>query len=187
MLRALRGEMGRVAGMSEVARMQLRLPYTAQDEDRHGKTRTYCRFRGRKKRLPDPTDPAFLSAYQSALEELKAPNAASDGSKARRVFAGTFEWLGRAYMCSVEFRQLDARSQRTRMNVLERCFAEPHRKGSGTRLGDCPLSSFGPIQLKVLRDRKAELPGAANNRLKYISAMYAWAIENHHATSNPTR
>jgi integrase len=38
-----------------------------------------------------------------------------------------------------------------------------------------------------VRDRKALLPGAANNRLKYISAMCSWAVEHDHMASNVAR
>jgi integrase len=41
----------------------------------------------------------------------------------------------------------------------------------------------------MLRDRKADKPGAANNRLKYLSSMFSWAIERNPPLlrSNPAR
>jgi integrase len=39
----------------------------------------------------------------------------------------------------------------------------------------------------MLRDRKADKPGAANNRLKYLSAMFGWAADVGHLKSNPAR
>jgi integrase len=41
--------------------------------------------------------------------------------------------------------------------------------------------------LLMLRDRKADKPGAANNRLKYLSAMLGWAVERGIMRSNPAR
>jgi integrase len=39
----------------------------------------------------------------------------------------------------------------------------------------------------MLMDRKADKPGAANNRKKYLSAMFGWAVRQHHMKSNPAR
>lgn len=52
-----------------------------------------------------------------------------------------------------------------------------------------PVQRFGSKAVKVLRDRKAEYPEAANNRVKAISAAFAWALEDEQpgVTSNPTR
>src|SRR4051794_40102857 len=113
-------------------------PYLMEDKDRHGNRRWYVRFHGRKERLRVvPGEADFPLVYQAALDKLKAPTV--EGAE-RRITPGTFEWLGRAYMCSTEFRKLNARSQRTRVTVLEGCFAEPSRPGRSDRFGDCPLS-----------------------------------------------
>jgi integrase len=39
----------------------------------------------------------------------------------------------------------------------------------------------------MLRDRKASTPGAANNRRKYLSSMFGWAIERGLLRANPAR
>jgi integrase len=39
----------------------------------------------------------------------------------------------------------------------------------------------------MLRDRRAEKPGAANNRLKYVSSMLSWAVERNLIRTNPAR
>jgi integrase len=44
-------------------------------------------------------------------------------------------------------------------------------------MGDCPLSAFNSRHIEALRDRKLGKPGAANNRLKYLGAMFGWAIK----------
>ena len=41
--------------------------------------------------------------------------------------------------------------------------------------------------MRVLRDRKRNLPGAATNRLKYLSAMFSWAVERGYLQFNPRR
>jgi integrase len=52
---------------------------------------------------------------------------------------------------------------------------------------DCPLSYVTGAKIERLRDLKKELPGAGNNRRKYLSAMFGWAVEVGHMTANPAR
>jgi integrase len=44
-------------------------------------------------------------------------------------------------------------------------------------MGFCPLAHLTAQGVKRLRDLKKGLPGAANNRRKYLSAMFGWAVE----------
>ena len=50
-------------------------------------------------------------------------------------------------------------------------------------------SSHDGESIRVLRDRKAGLPEAANGRLKAIRAVFSWALEDEVecVTSNPAR
>ena len=51
-----------------------------------------------------------------------------------------------------------------------------------------PVAQIEAKHVRVLRDRKAvETPGAANNRLKYLSSMFSWAVENDHMKANVAR
>jgi integrase len=52
---------------------------------------------------------------------------------------------------------------------------------------DCPLSVLSAAHIKMLRDRKAAKPGAANNRRKYLSSMFGWAVEHGLLRLNPAR
>jgi len=50
---------------------------------------------------------------------------------------------------------------------------------------DCRINLLNPADIKMLRDRKAGSPGAANNRRKYLSSMLGnqlWLMR-----SNPVR
>jgi integrase len=55
--------------------------------------------------------------------------------------------------------------------------------------GDCPLSHFDVVAVTIIRDRKANAPEAANNRLKRMRTMFKWAINSRipGVTSNPAR
>ena len=56
---------------------------------------------------------------------------------------------------------------------------EPLTPGSSLLMGKCPATRVDPTHIMMLRDRKvkAGLPSAANNRRKYLSGMFGWAIE----------
>ena len=61
-------------------------------------------------------------------------------------------------------------TRHVRRLILESTFDEPIAPGSTKLFRDMPLSRMGTDAVEVLRDRKIDLPGAANNRLKAIRA-----------------
>jgi integrase len=61
------------------------------------------------------------------------------------------------------------------------------KPGSKDLIRDCPVSQFGAAHVKMLRDRKAKQPGAANNRRKHLSAMCAWAVDEKLMPTNYVR
>src|SRR5690606_4671475 len=64
---------------------------------------------------------------------------------------------------------------------------EPRKPGSTDLMRDCPISNLSASHVLMLRDRCVGKPGAANNRLKYLSALFGWAIEKRYLTHNPAR
>src|ERR1700722_4557722 len=51
-----------------------------------------------------------------------------------------------------------------------------------------PLSSvLSAAHVQMLRNRRAAQPGAANNRRKYLSSMFGWAVEHRLMRLNPAR
>ena len=48
-----------------------------------------------------------------------------------------------------------------------------------------PLSKMGIDAIEVLRDRKADRPGAANNRLKAIRQVFKFAMRKKHPDGKP--
>jgi integrase len=55
--------------------------------------------------------------------------------------------------------------------------AEPIAPGASETFGDSPLASFTPKAVRILKDRKAEFPEAANGRVKVIRANFRWALD----------
>lgn len=166
--------------------MDIDFDYLMKDWDRHGTGRIYVRYGGRKIRLrAAPGTPEFAEAYANALYELQ-----HNGKKRPQLTgaaAGTMGWLAACYFASPEFRGLSVQSQTTRRAIIEECLREPRRPGSADVIRDCPVNVFTAQHVKMLRDRKANTPGAANNRKKYLSAWFGWAIEQSLMPSNPAR
>ena len=157
------------------------------DHDRHGNLRIYVRRNGRKIRLREkPGTEVFAQAYSDALRALDTSRP-SESPALKGATAGTLGWLAACYFASAEFRALDVQSQVTRRSVIEDCLREPRKPGSSDLMRDCPVSVVAAAHVKMLRDRKAAKPGAANNRRKYLSAWFGWAVEHGLMRSNPAR
>jgi len=60
--------------------------------------------------------------------------------------------------------------------VIEGCLLEPLEPGSSLIMADCPLARISGQHIKMLRDRKAEVPEAANTRLKALRGLFKWAL-----------
>ncbi len=80
-------------------------------------------------------------------------------------------------------------TQATIRRAVEACLVEPIKPGSKTVMRDCPYQIVDATHVLMLRDRKKGLPGAANNRRKYLSSLFGWAIERkvYKLGSNPCR
>lgn len=156
--------------------MNIKLPFLIEDVDRHGNVRVYVRLKGRPKariRALPGTD-EFLDAYRAAVDNS---DPRPDRTRRGTIESGTIAWLGRQYELSSEFRRLEPRSQRVRSAILASCFAEPLKPGSDLTIGQVPIQRVETKHIKVLRDRKSDTPGAANNRLDALRRLFAWAIE----------
>ena len=94
------------------------------------------------------------------------PTAAEQREVLKHASAGTLGWLAARYFASAEFRRLDPKSQRVRRSVIEDCLREPRKPGADDVMRDCPMTALSSAHVKMLRDRKSEMPGAANNRRK---------------------
>jgi integrase len=170
--------------------VKLDLPFLSSEPDRHGNDRLYARRNGRRIRLREkPGTEKFAKAYAQALEALAAPAPADERPSPIKAIKGTLGWLAAKYYASDEFTSLDPDSQATRRRVIDACLDEPHSEDDADPMRNCPLTFLTSKKIKRLRDLKAlkGLPGAANNRRKYLSAMFGWAIEAEHMKSNPAR
>lgn len=152
-----------------------------------GVLRFYFRKRGQKKvRLPGvPGSDEFNEAYYKALNGAveKEPSGPKLSTK------NSFRWLCEQYFQSAEYKRLDQRTRHVRKLIIEHMWAEPLKKDSKRLFEDIPIPAFTAKTVRVLRDRKAETPEAANSRIKSLRAIFAWAClpDVELALSNPAR
>ena len=121
--------------------------------------------------------PEFEAAYAAALEGKVARVSVPGGASKRRQ-NGSLGWLLAQYYTSPEFNKLTVRSQRVRRQTIEPWAI----KG-----GDRPFADLTASDIRRWRDAKQETPGAANNLLKVLRVLFAWAVEHDLAKVNPVR
>ncbi|NLS02281.1 tyrosine-type recombinase/integrase [Rhizobium sp. P32RR-XVIII] len=152
-----------------------------------GVLRFYFRKKGQKKiRLPGvPGSDEFNQAYYDALEG----NVKEEPAGPKLATKGTFRWLCQEYFQSAEYKQLDARTRLVRKQIVEHMWDEPIKPDSKRKFEDMPLSAFNARAVRTLRDRKADLPEAANSRVKTLRGIFTWATSPgaEHVLSNPAR
>ena len=178
--------------MTSMAKIDGDPEYLLRDIGPDGVERLYVRKRGRDKiRIKDSFGtPAFWQAYTNARKKLEAaPAVATSAKKSKSGWAaGTLGWLAEEkYFESEEYKGLDQVSQSTRRGIIRVCLQEPLSETDPERMGHCPLKFLTPKKIKRLRDLKSGKPGAANNRKKYLSAMFGYAIETELMSTNPAR
>lgn len=163
------------------ATMRVDLPYLSERKDRYGKFRLYVRKDGKCKALKArPGTPEFLDEYKAALATL--------GRVVKEIAPrGTLGWLAREYFASAKFNRLDPRSQRVRRSAIERALQEPVNERNTKPHAFVPLAYVTAKTVQTLVDRRQDKPGAANNRLKYLSAMLSWGARQGHIKINPAR
>lgn len=167
-----------------------RLKYVIADVDRHGNVRYYFWRRGAKHKIRLPGlagSDEFMAAYAAALAGRPLPAKSSDAPSIQRAPLGTLEWLCNSYFLSVEFAGLSEYTKRDRRNILKAICAESLAPGTTTRIGDLPFTQMTEKAVRMLRNRKKDVPNAANNWVSTISVLFKWAIEEDHAEHNPAR
>jgi integrase len=162
-------------------------PYLCSDMDRHGNVRVYFRRAGQPKvRIREKLDSeSFRRRYDELLSG--GPKANDPPPSVTAPKRNTLRWLCVEFFGSPDFKRLDPRTQYTRRRILELMFDEPIAPGANETFGDFPLDRLRPKDLRVLRDRKADLPGAADNRVRALRRVFKWGLKNEHVRANPAR
>lgn len=155
--------------------MPRKLPlFVQRDRSRHGRVRFYFRRdKGRRIRLPDDLQSQeFKDAYDACLRG-EAPKPRTPA----RVPADSLQWLVDRYMESAAWqKELSPASQKQRRLI----FADAITRSANPRFADITQAT---IELAV--QKRAATPAQANNFLKAMRGLFAWAKTNGHVAVNP--
>ena len=155
----------------------IKLPFTRHDRDRKGNVRWYYYRSGHKKVRLNPKGVDIGSAEFFALY-----NKAHRGEFKERLdkpdyTPGTLAYLIDQYLNSPAFYELKASTQEVKSRML---LAMSRENGH--------LSAAMPTEaVRAGRDARRDTPAAANNRLRAISSLYNWGIDNGLVDHNPAR
>ncbi len=146
-------------------------PGVSTFEDRHGRPRFRYRRKGVAVYLPGaPGSPEFAAAYAAAVTGEPKP---AQGSRAA---PGSISALVTAYLASAEFRTLSVSTQRTYTGIVERL---------RTDYGDLQLRGLRPEHVRAMRDKRASTPSAANNSVRLLRLLMAFAVDRGLRADNP--
>ena len=169
------------------------LRYVVEQKDRYGNVRLYFWKRpGPRIRLHGTFGSEdFMKQYGRCLAEATgaiAPRALEAAGGRHLIRPGSFRALCVSWFSSAEFRtSLNERTQYVRRRIIEQMLQEPVKPDAALLFADVPVAKFTSKAVRVLRDRKADTPEAANTRVKALRAVFAWAIEAGEAETNPAR
>ena len=164
--------------------MRVDLPGLLIEAHRNGAPRIRVRVKGAKARritLPvDQDHPDFLHHYNAAREGREyVPGKA-------RVVERSLDWLCRIYLDYLERLVQAGQASRATLNqrrsVLSR-FCD-HKDDDGDRYGGAEME-VPTFAIIAVRDAWASTPGAADNLIKTVRAVYKFAMQRQMITHNP--
>lgn len=166
--------------------MPRKLPrYCCSDRDAKGRLRLYVRKPGERKiriRAEYGTD-AFWVLYRDAMAGKIAPKELPH--KPVEIDRKSLRGLCVAYFLSAEYARLAPRTRQIQRLTLERVCA--HRNSKGDAFGTLPYARMEYRHVKSLRDAYRDKPEAANQFVKVLRNLFAWAMEVDLARENPAR
>jgi hypothetical protein len=163
--------------------MKINFPGLIEEPLPSGNVRYRVRVEGQKKRritlsiTPDHAD--FREHYLAARRGIRM--GAPESETLQHITEGSLQWLIEKYLIALEKKvKAGLHSKATlvqRRSLLSRLIAN-----YGKYNKDMPSSYVVRI-----RDEMAETPGAADNMVKSIRAMYSWANETGFCKVNPAK
>lgn len=122
------------------------------------------------KKLPSIDDPSFgrsLANYRTMREKRQdVPHSL------------TVTGLANLFEKSQEFKQL-AEASRTVYTLYLKQIRE--------KLGIAPADELSSKEVRIVRDKMADTPGAANMLIRTLGALYNWGRKSQHVTTTPTK
>jgi integrase len=150
-----------------------RLPYLHLQITRHGERVFYVRTDKKAPRVRirgEYGSEQFMAEYKAAI----AGNPVRQ--KAGKAHRASLRWLCDEWRKSSAWYRTAQATKRQRENILHRLLTDN---------GKIPFLDIKATHIMAGRERRMKTPFAANNFLKTMRALFAWAIEAGHCTVNP--
>src|ERR1019366_728004 len=142
-----------------------RLPYLRIERTRHGRTVSYLRF-GNGPRIwvkGDYGSAEFLANYRAAIAGGQEPQSSP------RAPGGSLAWLVARYQDSPAWARLSEATRSQRGNIYKRMCKTA---------GEMPYATITQKHIKAGVSDRASTPFAANDFLKAMRALFAWAVKS---------
>ena len=151
-----------------------RLPHVLREKTNRGKWVWYFRIgKNKRTRLPDDYGtPEFLSAYHAALAGKPLPR------QANKSRSGSIAWLIGRYRESSAWASLSVATRYQR----ERIFA-----GIIDKAGSEAFVGVTAKTIRNGREARQATPFMANNYLRAVKGLFAWAVEAEYLAENPAK
>lgn len=161
-----------------VNEMRVNLPGLMKERQRSGRYTYRVRVRGDKTRKialgVDPDHPEFMARYEAARRGVKYQTPEERGPIPKSV-----AWLSLTFEAAMQERVTAGLMHRSTLKQ-RRAFYDRLRAEHGDKHMAMPREKVVEI-----RDGMTATPGAADNMVKAIRALYAWAVERGHVADNP--
>ena len=155
--------------------IKLKLPYIQQFNDQHGKARYYFRRKGMKRvKLPDPSSPDFLTAYDNARSGKTSSPAPTPPAI---QIDGSLSELIASWYETQHFKVLEASTQAVYRRLLERMRGESYSA--------LPVSAIEPKHIKAILKKTGDAPTTANRLLRLLHQLMDYAIYLEWRETNP--
>ncbi len=154
--------------------------YCNRDVDRFGNERYYIRTPGQPKyRMTSPYLDERGSITAAFAEEYHRVIAGDRGSKPvplERLQEGTVRWIVETYYRSKVFQTYSSATKTDKKSVLNRyCVL----------VGNLPFKKMRKSDIEASQMKRRDTPGAADKLVKYLKALFNWAIKEGIASFNP--
>lgn len=149
-----------------------RPPYLQKHTSRHGRVNWYVRIgRGPKIRIRgEYGSPDFINAYNAAISGQPVQSKT-------KLQPHTMAWLIGRYKESALWALSSPGTKKQRDHFYQ---------GLLKTAGDVPYSAIQKIHIINAIDKRKETPGAANNYLRAVRALFKWAVDADYIKEDPT-
>lgn len=160
--------------------MLFNLEHITERDNSDGTKRYYFRRRGQPLcRLPgEPLSEEFMAKYNECKDWVAPAAMAAEG---------TFRWACDQYMDCTAYTSKAKATRDARKRIILSMVNEPLERGRHLLFGDESIKAFKTAHIEILRDRKADNPNAANERLKILGQIFKLAVKKGWAPHNLVR